>query len=162
MAIRRILIANRGEIAARIIRTCRALDIEAVLAVSSADRDSEPARQADRVVCIGPARSADSYLNAPAMVHAAVATGADAIHPGYGFLSERPALPRLCAAAGVVFIGPTADQIVAIGDKLHARAEAEAANVPVVPGGAANSHAEAQILARQIGTPLLVKAVAGG
>ncbi len=162
MAIRRILIANRGEIATRIIRTCRALDIETVLAVSSADRDGEPARQADRVVCIGPARSADSYLNVAAIVHAAVATGADAIHPGYGFLSERAALPQLCAAAGIVFIGPTADQIVAIGDKLRARGEAETANVPVVPGGAANSRAEAQILARRITVPLLVKAVGGG
>jgi acetyl-CoA carboxylase, biotin carboxylase subunit len=162
MAIRRILIANRGEIAARIIRTCRALDIEAVLAVSAADRDSEPARQADRVVCIGPARSVDSYLNAPAIVHAAVATGADAIHPGYGFLSERAILPRLCATIGVVFIGPTADQLAAIGDKLRARAEAETANVPVVPGGAANSRAEAQRLARTIAAPWLVKAVGGG
>jgi acetyl-CoA carboxylase, biotin carboxylase subunit len=162
MAIRRILIANRGEIAARIIRTCRALDIEAVLAVSAADRDSEPARQADRVVCIGPARSADSYLNAPAIVHAAVATGADAIHPGYGFLSERAALPRLCAGAGIIFIGPTADQIVAVGDKLRARSEAVTANVPVVPGGAVNSPAEAEVLARKIAMPLLVKAVGGG
>jgi acetyl-CoA carboxylase, biotin carboxylase subunit len=162
MAIRRILIANRGEIAARIIRTCRALDIEAVLAVSSADRDSEPARQADRVVCIGPARSADSYLNAAAIVHAAVATGADAIHPGYGFLSEREVLPQLCAAAGIVFIGATAEQMAAIGDKLRARAEAQSADVPVVPGGAANSPAEAQALARKVSMPLLVKAVSGG
>ena len=162
MAIRRILIANRGEIAARIIRSCRLLDIEVVLAVSSADRDGEPARQADRVVCIGSAKSADSYLNAAAIVHAAVATGADAIHPGYGFLSERAVLPQLCARAGIVFIGPTADQIVAVGDKLRARAAAETANVPVVPGGAANSPAEAETLARKISTPLLVKAVGGG
>src|SRR5271168_5330825 len=149
MAIRRILIANRGEIAARIIRTCRALDIETVLAVSSADRDSEPARQADRVVCIGPARSADSYLNAAAIVHAAVATGADAIHPGYGFLSERAILPQLCETAGIVFIGPTADQLATVGDKLRARAAAEAANVPVVPGGAANSQTEAELGTRR-------------
>jgi acetyl-CoA carboxylase biotin carboxylase subunit len=162
MAIRRILIANRGEIAARIIRTCRALDIEAILAVSSADRDSEPARRADRVVCIGPAKSADSYLNAAAIVHAAVATGADAIHPGYGFLSERALLPQLCSTAGVVFIGATAEQMLAIGDKLRARAEAQTADVPVVAGGAANSHAEAQVLARAISMPLLVKAVSGG
>ena len=162
MAIRRILIANRGEIAARIIRTCRALDIEVVLAVSTADRDAEPARQADRVVCIGGAKSADSYLNAAAIVHAAVATGADAIHPGYGFLSERAVLPQLCERAGIVFIGPTADQILAVGDKLLARAAAEMANVPVVPGGAANSPAEAKILARKISAPLLVKAVGGG
>jgi acetyl-CoA carboxylase, biotin carboxylase subunit len=162
MAIRRILIANRGEIAARIIRTCRALNIETVLAVSAADRDGEPARLADRVVCIGPAKSADSYLNAPAIVHAAVATGADAIHPGYGFLSERPVLPQLCTTAGIVFIGPTAPQIAAVGDKLRARAEAESANVPVVPGGAANSRAEAEALARKIALPLLIKAVGGG
>jgi acetyl-CoA carboxylase biotin carboxylase subunit len=162
MAIRRILIANRGEIAARIIRTCRALDIETVLAVSSADRDGEPARQADRVVCIGPARSADSYLNVAAVVHAAIATGAHAIHPGYGFLSERAALPQLCESAGIIFIGPTADQIAALGDKLRARAEAAAANVPVVPGGEAISRAEALALAREIAVPLLVKAVGGG
>ncbi|HEY5265009.1 MAG TPA: biotin carboxylase N-terminal domain-containing protein [Steroidobacteraceae bacterium] len=162
MTIRRILIANRGEIAARIIRTCRALDIETVLAVSSADRDSEPARQADRVVCVGAARSVDSYLNAPAIVHAAVATDADAIHPGYGFLSERAVLPRLCTAAGIVFIGPTEDQLAAVGDKLKARAEAEAAGIPVVPGGAVNSHAEAEVLAGNIAVPLLIKAVGGG
>ena len=116
-----------------------------MLEVSSAERYSEPARQADRVVCIGPARSADSYLNAAAIVHAAVATGADAIHPGYGFLSERAVLPQLCAAAGVVFIGATAEQMAAIGRQgLRARAEAQSADVPVVPGGAANSRAEAE------------------
>jgi len=162
MVIRRILIANRGEIAARILRTCRALGIETVLAVSAADRDSEPARMAHRVVCIGPARATESYLNVEAIVHAASALRVDAIHPGYGFLSERAALPRLCEAAGIVFIGPTADQIDAVGDKLRARAEAEAAQVPVVPGGAANTLAEARVLAEKIGTPLLVKAVGGG
>jgi acetyl-CoA carboxylase biotin carboxylase subunit len=162
MAIRRILIANRGEIAARIIRTCRALKIETVLAVSAADRDSNPARQADRVVCIGPAKSSASYLNAQAVVHTAIATGADAIHPGYGFLSERAILPQLCAESGIVFIGPTADQILAVGDKLRARVAAEAAAVPVVPGGAVNSLIEAERLARSIGAPLLVKAVGGG
>ncbi len=149
MSIRRILIANRGEIAGRIIRTCRKLEIETVLAVSSVDRDSEPARAANRVVCVGPARSAASYLNAPAIVHAAIATGADAIHPGYGFLSENPILPQLCATAGIIFIGPTAEQILAVGDKLRARTEAERAGVPVVPGGAASSRAEADSLARK-------------
>jgi acetyl-CoA carboxylase biotin carboxylase subunit len=162
MAIRRILIANRGEIAARIIRTCRTLGIETVLTVSAADRDSEPARRADRVICIGPAKSADSYLNAAAIVHAAVATKADAIHPGYGFLSERAILPQLCAAAGVVFIGPTAEQLAAVGDKLRARREAEMAEVPVVPGGAADSAAQALSIGTGIGTPLIVKAVGGG
>jgi acetyl-CoA carboxylase biotin carboxylase subunit len=162
MAIRRILIANRGEIAARILRTCSALGIETVLAVSTADKDSEPARLAHRTVCIGPGRASESYLNVEAIVHAASALRVDAIHPGYGFLSERAALPRMCEAAGIVFIGPTADQMEAVGDKLRARAEAEAANVPVVPGGAAHSLAAARVVAARIGTPLLIKAVGGG
>jgi acetyl-CoA carboxylase biotin carboxylase subunit len=162
MRIRRVLIANRGEIAKRIIRTCRAQQIETVLVVSEADRGSEPARLADRVVCIGPARPSDSYLKVEAVVQAALGTHADAIHPGYGFLSERPALARLCEQQGVIFIGPTAAQLEAVGDKLHARAEAEAAAVPVVPGGAVESTAAAMALARRIGAPLLVKAVGGG
>jgi acetyl-CoA carboxylase biotin carboxylase subunit len=160
--VRRILIANRGEIAVRIIRTCRELGIETVLAASAADLDSVPARLADRTVCIGPARPADSYLKVETIVHAARATGSDAIHPGYGFLSERAALARLCESSGVVFIGPTAAQIEAVGDKLRARAEAEAANVPVVPGCAVTSVDEALVAARRIGAPLLVKAVGGG
>jgi acetyl-CoA carboxylase biotin carboxylase subunit len=162
MAIRRILIANRGEIAVRIIRTCRKLGIETVLATSVADRDAVPARLADRAVCIGPARPGDSYLKVETIVHAALGTQSDAIHPGYGFLSERAALARACEAEGVVFIGPTAAQIEAVGDKLRARSEAEAANVPVVPGGPATSAEEALKLARSIGAPLLVKAVGGG
>jgi acetyl-CoA carboxylase, biotin carboxylase subunit len=160
--IRRILIANRGEIAVRIMRTCRALGIETVLAASAADRDSVPARFADRTVCIGPARPGDSYLKVEAIVHAALGTKADAIHPGYGFLSERAALAQACESAGVIFIGPTATQIHAVGDKLQARAEALAANVPVVPGGAVGSVDEAVAMARGIGAPLLVKAVGGG
>lgn len=159
---RRILIANRGEIAVRIIRTCRALGIETVLAASQADLDSVPARLADRTICIGPARPAESYLNVEAIVHAAQATAADAIHPGYGFLSERAALARLCESSAIVFIGPTAAQIEAVGDKLRARAEAEAAQVPVVPGCAVTVTEEALIAARAIGVPLLVKAVGGG
>jgi acetyl-CoA carboxylase biotin carboxylase subunit len=160
--IRRILIANRGEIAVRIMRTCRALGIETVLAASAADRDSVPARFADRTVCIGPARPGDSYLKVEAIVHAALGTKADAIHPGYGFLSERAALAQACEAEGVIFIGPTAKQIQAVGDKLQARAEAQAANVPGVPGGAVASVDEAVAMARGIGAPLLVKAVGGG
>jgi acetyl-CoA carboxylase biotin carboxylase subunit len=160
--VRRILIANRGEIAVRIIRTCRALGIETVLAASAADLDSVPARLADRTVCIGPPRPADSYLKVETIVHAARATGSDAIHPGYGFLSERAALARLCESAGVVFIGPTADQIEAVGDKLRARSEAAAAQVPVVPGAAVTSVEAALAAARTIGVPLLVKAVGGG
>jgi acetyl-CoA carboxylase, biotin carboxylase subunit len=157
-----VLIANRGEIAVRIIRTCRKLNIATVLAASTADLDSMPARLADRTVCIGPARPGESYLKVDTIVHAALATQSDAIHPGYGFLSERAALASLCETAGVVFIGPTAAQIDAVGDKLRARAEAEAAGVPVVPGGALASVDEAIALARVIGAPLLVKAVGGG
>jgi acetyl-CoA carboxylase, biotin carboxylase subunit len=162
VGIRRVLIANRGEIAARIIRTCRALGIETVLVTSTADRDSVPARLADRVVCIGPARPTESYLNVEAIVHAAIATKSDAIHPGYGFLSERAPLARLCEGNSIVFIGPTAAQIEAVGDKLRARSEAEAAGVPVVPGGAVSTIEEAVALGRKIGAPLLVKAVGGG
>jgi acetyl-CoA carboxylase biotin carboxylase subunit len=160
--IRRILIANRGEIAARIIRTCRELGVETVLAASAADRDSVPARLADRVVCIGPPRATESYLKVETIVQAALGVHADAIHPGYGFLSERSALARLCEEQGVVFIGPTAAQIDAVGDKLRARTEAVAADVPVVPGGAVETVEAAMALARSIGAPLLVKAVGGG
>lgn len=160
--IRRILIANRGEIAARIIRTCRALGIETVLAASDADRDAMPSRLADRTVCIGPARPSESYLKIDTIVQAALGVEAQAIHPGYGFLSERAGLARLCEEQGVVFIGPTAAQIDAVGDKLRARAEAEAADVPVVPGGAVESVDFALSLAERIGAPLLVKAVGGG
>ena len=162
MAIRRVFIANRGEIAARIIRTCRSLGLETVLAVSAADRDSMPARLADRAVCVGPPRPADSYLKVDTIVHAALATGADAIHPGYGFLSERAPLARLCEDNGLIFIGPTPAQIEAVGDKLRARSEAEAADVPVVPGASVSSAAEAVEEATRIGMPLLVKAVGGG
>ena len=162
MEIRRILVANRGEIAARIIRTCRELGIETVLAASQADCDSVPARLADRTVCIGPSRPSESYLRVETIVQAALGVRADAIHPGYGFLSERAALARLCEEQGVIFIGPTAAQIESVGDKLRARSEAQAANVAVVPGGAVESVEAAQSLARQIGTPILVKAVGGG
>jgi acetyl-CoA carboxylase biotin carboxylase subunit len=162
MPIRRVLIANRGEIALRVIRACRALGLQTVLAVSEADRDSLPARYADRVVCIGPARAADSYLRIDTLVQAALGTGADAVHPGYGFLSERAAFARRCEDAGITFIGPTAAQIDAVGDKLRARAAAEAADVPVVPGGALHDNTAAGALAARIGAPLLVKAVGGG
>jgi acetyl-CoA carboxylase biotin carboxylase subunit len=133
-----------------------------VLAVSTADRNSLGARLANRALCIGPAPASDSYLKAETIVQAAIGSGSDAIHPGYGFLSERAALARLCEREGVCFIGPTADQIEAVGDKLRARLEADAAAVPVVPGGPVTDPAQAQMLARRIGTPLLVKAVGGG
>lgn len=162
MRIKRILIANRGEIAVRIIRTCRELGIETVLAASQADTDSLPARLADRTICIGPAQASESYLKAEAMLHAALAARADAIHPGYGFLSERAAFARMCERENMIFIGPTAEQIGAVGDKLRARARADAAQVPVVPGGAVTSIEGALALGSRLGTPLLVKAVGGG
>ena len=135
MILRRVLVANRGEIAVRVLRTCQRLGIETVLAVSDADADSVPARLADKAIRIGPASAADSYLNVAAVVAAAAATGADAIHPGYGFLSENPRLARACEAAGIVFIGPSADVLEATGDKLAARNHAVAAGLPVLPGG---------------------------
>ena len=161
-AIRRILIANRGEIAARIIRTCKAMGIETVLAASQADLGSLPARLADRTLCIGPASSAESYLKAETIVQAALGADCDAIHPGYGFLSERASLAKLCEDEGVIFIGPTSAQIEAVGDKLRARAEAQAAGVPLAPGGSVDTPEDAMALARTIGPPLLVKAVGGG
>jgi acetyl-CoA carboxylase, biotin carboxylase subunit len=156
------LIANRGEIAARVIRTCKHLAIETVLAASEIDLDSLPARLADRTVCIGPARASDSYLRVDTIVQAALGVKADAIHPGYGFLSERAALARLCEEEGMIFIGPTSTQIEAVGDKLRAREEAEAADVPIAPGGPVETVGEAMILGQEIGPPLLIKAVGGG
>jgi acetyl-CoA carboxylase biotin carboxylase subunit len=159
MILRRVLVANRGEIAVRITRTCRALGIETVLAVADDEADSLPARLADAAIAIGPA---SSYLDVAAMVGAARAAGADAIHPGYGFLSESPRLARACEEAGLVFIGPTAAQLEAVGDKLAARASAAAAGLPVAPGGPVTGAAQASELATQIGYPVLVKAVGGG
>ena len=162
MTLRRILIANRGEIAVRILRTCRRLGIETVLAVSDADAGSLPAQLADAAIRIGPAEPAASYLDVAAVVGAALAAGADAIHPGYGFLAENPRLARACGSAGLVFIGPTAEQLDAVGDKLQARGHAMAAGLPVVPGGQAPTPAAAAALAREIGWPVLIKAVGGG
>ncbi|HEY0509750.1 MAG TPA: biotin carboxylase N-terminal domain-containing protein, partial [Blastococcus sp.] len=160
--IRRLLIANRGEIAVRVIRTCSRLGIESVLAASDADLESLPARLADRVVRLGPAAAAQSYLDPDAVVRAALTVGADAVHPGYGFLSENPSLARACAAAGIVFVGPTPESLEAVGDKLKARGHALAAGLPVVPGGEAVDLAGAQAVATEVGYPLLVKAVGGG
>jgi acetyl-CoA carboxylase, biotin carboxylase subunit len=160
--IRRLLIANRGEIAARVIRTCSRLGIESVLAASDADLESLPARLADRVVRLGPAAASASYLDPDAVVRAARSVGADAVHPGYGFLSENPSLARACAAAGIVFVGPAPESLEAVGDKLKARAHALAAGLPVVPGGEAADLAGAQAVAADVGFPLLVKAVGGG
>jgi acetyl-CoA carboxylase, biotin carboxylase subunit len=165
VSFRRVMVANRGEIAARVIRTCQRLGIQAVLAVSDADRDSLPARLADVTVRIGPAAAAASYLNVAAVVNAAVAAGVDAIHPGYGFLSENPRLARACEAAGIVFIGPSPEVLEAAGDKLAAREHAIAAGLPVLPGGladGADDGAGDAALAARIGFPVLVKAAGGG
>jgi acetyl-CoA carboxylase biotin carboxylase subunit len=158
--IRRVVIANRGEIAVRVIRTCQRLGIETALATSAVDVDSVPARLADRTIELG----SNTYLSVEAVVGAAVAAGADAIHPGYGFLAENPALARACEAAGIIFIGPGAEVLEAAGDKLAARGHAVAAGLPVLPGGFADpaAQAEAAALAGRIGYPVLVKAAGGG
>ncbi len=160
--IRRLLIANRGEIAARVIRTCARLGIESVLAASDADLDALPARLADRVVRLGPAPASESYLDPAAVVRATKAVGADAVHPGYGFLSENPLLARACRDSKIVFVGPTPETLEAVGDKLRARSHALAAGLPVVPGGEAIDLAGARAVAAEVGYPLLVKAVGGG
>ncbi len=162
MAIRRLFIANRGEIAVRIIRTARDLGIETVLGVSAADRDSLGARLADRAVCLGPGPSRDSYLKVDTVVQAALGTGCDALHPGYGFLSENRALAEACEKVGIIFVGPSVANLAAVGDKLTARGHAEAAGVPLVPGGTAATVEEAQALSAAVGYPMLIKAVAGG
>jgi len=163
MPLNRVLIANRGEIAVRIIRAAQALGIETVQVLSEADRDSAPARLADRAVVIGPAQSKSSYLDAKLLLHAAAQTGCDALHPGYGFLSERAELANLCAEHGIIFVGPDADVIDALGDKLRARAIAENAGVPLVPGtDSISSVGEAQAAAEAIGYPVVMKASAGG
>ncbi len=162
--IRRVLIANRGEIAVRIQRACRELGIEVVQVYSEADRNSMAVQLADHAVCIGPARSADSYLRADYVVEAAKALRADAIHPGYGFLSENAAFARLCERERIIFIGPPSDVIATMGDKASARAMATAAGVPVTPGssGTVASAKAALQVAAQLGYPVILKAVAGG
>ena len=164
LPLRRVLVANRGEIALRVIRACRELGLESIAVYSEADRDSLPVRVADQAVCIGHAPAAQSYLNPRAIVGAARAFGADAIHPGYGFLSENADFARLCEQQGIVFVGPDADVIAQMGDKIAARRLAKAAGVPTTPGseGAVADRAEALQIAAGIGFPVLLKAAAGG
>ena len=162
-SVTRVLVANRGEIAVRVIRACRALGIETVLAASAADVDSLPASMADRVVCIGPAPAAASYLSVPSMVQAALGSGSDAIHPGYGFLSEQPELAQACLDNGIVFIGPKPGHIRAMGDKLAARQAVAALGIPVVPGSELiGDFSDAEAVASEVGYPVLLKAAAGG
>lgn len=158
----RVFIANRGEIAVRIVRACRTLGLECVVGTSEADRDGPAALMADRAVCLGPAPAAASYLRADLVVQAALGTHCDAIHPGYGFLSESARLARLTHECGLRFVGPPPEVIELTGDKLRAREVAAAAGLPVLPGRAVESVAEASVLAHEIGFPVLLKAAGGG
>lgn len=160
----KVLIANRGEIAVRVVRACQELGVRAVVAYSQADRDSLAVRLADEAVCIGPAAPARSYLNPPALITAALITGCDAIHPGYGFLSENPYFAEICQECTLTFIGPSPEAIRLMGDKAIARQTMRAAGMPVIPGsdGALRNVDEATELAITIGYPVLLKAVAGG
>src|SRR5256885_7117866 len=161
---KKILIANRGEIAMRIIFPCRELGIKPVAVYSEADENSLHVRFADEDVCIGPARSADSYLNVPAVISAAEITGADAIHPGSGFLSESAYLAEVCEACHIRFIGPSPEVIRLMGDKARARRVMKKAGVPVLPGsdGPVDHEDRALKQAKDIGFPVIVKATAGG
>ena len=161
---KKILIANRGEVAMRIIFACRELGIKTVAVYSEADENSLHVRFADEDVCIGPARSADSYLNVPAVISAAEVTGADAIHPGYGFLSESAYLAEVCEACHIKFIGPDPQAIRLMGDKARARRVMKKAGVPILPGsdGPVDNEDKALKIAKEIGYPVIVKATAGG
>jgi len=161
---KKVLIANRGEIALRVIRTCHELGLKTVAVYSTADRDSLHVRFAGEAVCIGPPPSRESYLKVDRIIAAATVTGADAIHPGYGFLSENAAFADLCEAHGLTFIGPSSEVIRKMGDKAVAKDTMAAAGVPVVPGsdGVVSDLDEAHGVAREIGFPVIIKAVAGG
>ncbi len=161
---KKVLIANRGEIALRIIRACHELGVQTVAVYSEADRESLHVRFADEDVCIGPPQSRESYLNIPRIIAAAEVTGAEAIHPGYGFLAENAEFSEICARSDLVFIGPTPDQIRAMGDKATARRTMMEVGVPTVPGseGVITDPDEAREVAREIGFPIMIKASAGG
>jgi acetyl-CoA carboxylase, biotin carboxylase subunit len=161
---KRVLVANRGEIALRIIRSCKELGIQTIAIFSEADRDSRAVRLADEAVCIGPPASSRSYLNIPNIISAARMYGADAIHPGYGFLSENSYLAEICNEAGIVFVGPSAEVMDRLSDKVRAREEMAAAGLPIIPGSerAIRGLSEAEHIARELGYPIMVKASAGG
>src|ERR1700728_1674874 len=160
----KILIANRGEIALRVHRACKEMGISTVAVHSTADADAMHVRLADESVCIGPAPAAKSYLNIPAIIAACEITGAQAIHPGYGFLSENARFAEIVEAHGYTFIGPRPEHIRVMGDKIAAKPEVSAVGIPVVPGsaGALTSDEEAFAAAEIIGFPVLIKAAAGG
>lgn len=162
--ISKVLVANRGEIAVRIIRACREMNIETVAIYSTADKDSLHVKLADEAVCIGKPLPKDSYLNIESIITAAVLTGADAIHPGFGFLSENAKFARICRECNIKFIGPTPEMIELMGDKARARQMMIEADVPVVPGseGTIDTAQDARVLAKRIGYPVILKAVSGG
>lgn len=161
--ISRVLVANRGEIAVRIIRACRELGIETVAALSRADSGSMPAKLADRAVCIGPPPPLESYLRVDTIVAAALGTKSDAIHPGYGFLAEQPQLADACAAHDLIFVGPKADDIRRMGDKLYARKLVGELGIPIIPGSElVTRFEEAAEAGEKVGYPILLKAAAGG
>ena len=163
MPLNRVLVANRGEIAVRIIRACFDEGIEAVLAVSEADRDSLGAQLADRMICIGPASAAESYLDVDRLVAAAKVTDCDGLHPGYGFVSERPELSQECAEAGIAFVGPSPEAMRRSGDKASARASARDLGIAIGEGSdVISTEEEARAAAAQLGYPILLKAAAGG
>jgi len=160
----KILIANRGEIALRIIRACREMGVQTVAVFSEADRESLHVRFADEAVCIGPAKSADSYLNVPAIISAAEVTDVDAIHPGYGFLAENAHFAEICDSCNIHFIGPTPETIRLMGDKVQARETMRKIGVPLTPGGkgVVQDQEEALQVAKEIKYPVIIKAAAGG
>lgn len=161
--LRRVLVANRGEIAVRVVRACRALGIESVVVCSTADRHGLAARLADRAVCIGPPPATQSYLAIPSVLSAALGTGCDAIHPGYGFLAENPEFAAACVAEGLVFVGPRPEAVAQAGDKARARELARAAGIPTLDGSPVLETAEQAVRAAdRLGYPVLVKAAAGG
>jgi acetyl-CoA carboxylase, biotin carboxylase subunit len=161
---RKILVANRGEIALRIIYACKELGIQTVAVFSEADRHALHVRFADEAICIGPARSADSYLNIPSVVSAAEVSNVDAIHPGYGFLSESAYFAEVCEASKIKFIGPSSEAIRLMGDKVRARSEMSRAGLPILPGSSDAIHTDKEAIATAdaIGYPVIIKAVAGG
>jgi acetyl-CoA carboxylase biotin carboxylase subunit len=160
----KVLIANRGEIALRVLRACKELGVKTVAVHSTADADAMHVRLADESVCIGPPAASESYLNIPSIVSACEITGADAVHPGYGFLAENARFADILAAHGIIFIGPSAEHIRLMGDKIRAKEKAELLGIPVVPGsrGAVADDAAAARVADEIGYPVLIKAAAGG
>ena len=162
--LKKVLIANRGEIAVRIIRACRELGISTVSIYSEADKEALHAQLADYSVCVGPNPSKDSYLNVANILSACILTGCDAIHPGFGFLSENPKFAKMCEECNIKFIGPNSDIISLMGDKSQARKIMKKANIPVVPGyeGKIDSYEEAYKIAKDIGTPIIIKASSGG